>query len=135
MEFYRGLPIVHPTQVSRVTKSNAAFIMKMKEELEKHLSDESYNMVSMAESMYMSQSSLYRKVKSLTGVSPNEFVRDFRLQKAAEMLSSGEYLANEVYQKVGFNSVSYFSLCFKKKYGVSPVRYVESVKQTVKEDA
>ena len=135
MEFYRGLPIVHPTQVSRVTKSNAAFIIKMKEELEKHLSDESYNMVSMAESMYMSQSSLYRKVKSLTGVSPNEFVRDFRLQKAAEMLSSGEYLANEVYQKVGFNSVSYFSLCFKKKYGVSPVRYVESVKQTVKEDA
>ena len=80
--------------------------VKMKEELEKHLADESYSTVSMAESMYMSQSSLYRKVKSLTGVSPNEFVRDFRLQKAAEMLSSGDYLANEVYQKVGFNSVS-----------------------------
>ncbi len=132
MEFYRGLPIVHPTQVSRVTKSNASFIIKLKEEMEKHLADESYNMVSMAESMFMSQSTLYRKVKSLTGVSPNEFVRDFRLQKAAEMLSTGDYLANEVYQKVGFNSVSYFSLCFKKKYGVSPVRYVESVKQTVK---
>jgi len=130
MEFYKGLPIMHPAKVSKVTKSSADFIIKLKAELEKHISDENYSMSAMADSMFMSQSSFYRKVKTLTGVSPNEFVKDFRLQRAAEMLSTGEYLPNEVYLKVGFNSVPYFSLCFKKKYGVSPNQYVESLKKS-----
>ena len=127
-EFYRGLPVVHPSQISKITKSDSDFIVKMKETLEKHLSEVDYNMVNLAEDMFMSQSSFYRKVKTLTGVSPNDFVKEFKLQRAAEMLSDGKFLANEVYRQVGFNSVSYFSQCFKKKYGMSPLKYVESLK-------
>lgn len=129
-EFYRGLPVVHPSRISKITKSESDFITKMKAELEAHLSDADYNLVRFTEDMYMSQSSFYRKVKALTGLSPNDFVKEFRLQRAAEMLSGGGYLASEVYRKVGFSSVSYFSQCFKKKYGVSPVKYVDSLKKS-----
>lgn len=126
-EFYRGLPIVHPSKISKITKSDSDFMNKMKEELEKHLSDVDYSLVNLTEDMFMSQSSFYRKVKTLTGVSPNDFVKEFKLQRAAEMLSDGKYLASEVYKEVGFNSLAYFSLCFKKKYGVSPTKYVGSL--------
>lgn len=128
-EFYRGLPIVHPSQISKITKSDSDFINKMKAELEKHLSDLDYSLVDLTKDMFMSQSSFYRKVKVLTGVSPNDFVKEFKLQRAAEMLSDGKYLANEVYKEVGFSSFSYFSQCFKKKYGVSPTKYVDSLKK------
>lgn len=127
-EFYRGLPVVHPSQMAKITKNDSDFIVKMKAELEKHLSEVDYNMVTLAEDMYMSQSSFYRKVKTLTGVSPNDFVKEFKLQRAAEMLSDGQLTVTDVYKKVGFNSVSYFSLCFKKKYGMSPTKYVDSLK-------
>ena len=126
-DFYRGLPIVHPSKISKITKSDSDFMNKMKEELEKHLSDVDYSLVNLTEDMFMSQSSFYRKVKTLTGVSPNDFVKEFKLQRAAEMLSDGKYLASEVYKEVGFNSLAYFSLCFKKKYGVSPTKYVGSL--------
>lgn len=128
-EFYRGLPIVHPSQISKITKSDSDFINKMKAELEKHLSDLDYSLVDLTKDMFMSQSSFYRKVKVLTGASPNDFVKEFKLQRAAEMLSDGKYLANEVYKEVGFSSFSYFSQCFKKKYGVSPTKYVDSLKK------
>lgn len=129
MSFYRGLPVVHPKQVSSITRNNVEFIRKLNEEIMANLSNEKYDVEMLAKNLYLSQSSLYRKMKSLLGMSPNEYLKDFRLQKAAEMLSSGKYLVSDVYALTGFSSVSYFSICFKKKFGVSATGYIESIKK------
>lgn len=79
----------------------------------------------LAENMNVSHSSLQRKIKALTGLSPVEFVRNVKLRKAAELLASGEYRVNEVCYAIGFSKPSYFSSCFKKLFGVLPKDYVK----------
>lgn len=68
----------------------------------------------------ISHSNLYRKIKSITGQSLNEFIRFVRLQKAKQLLSSGKYSVSEVMYQVGFTNHSYFSKCFRELYNVSP---------------
>lgn len=79
----------------------------------------------LAERMNVSHSSLQRKIKGLTGLSPIDFIRTVKLNKAAELLASGEYRVNEVCYAIGFNKPSYFSACFKKQFGVLPKDYVK----------
>ncbi len=79
----------------------------------------------LAETMNVSHSSLQRKIKGLTGLSPIEFIRNVKLKKAAELLASGQYRVNEVCYAVGFNKPAYFSACFKKQFGVLPKNYVK----------
>ena len=69
----------------------------------------------------LSRVQLYRKVKSITGQSPNELLRVARLKKAAELLSSDtEMNITEIAYMVGFNSGSYFTKCYKDYFGVTP---------------
>jgi YesN/AraC family two-component response regulator len=70
--------------------------------------------------MAMSTSKLYRKIKELTNLSPNEFIRTIRLKKSAELLKSKKYNVSEVSDLVGFNDPLYFSRVFKKQFGYSP---------------
>lgn len=79
----------------------------------------------LAETMNVSHSSLQRKIKGLTGLSPVEFIRNVKLKKAAELLASGEYRVNEVCYAIGFTKPSYFSSCFKNQFGVLPKDYVK----------
>jgi len=72
-----------------------------------------------AEQMCMSYSTLHRRVKSLTGMTANEYVRKHRLTKAMQMLRSGINVS-EVALECGFNSPSYFTRCFKAEYGILP---------------
>lgn len=75
----------------------------------------------MAQLLFMSERTLYRKVKEILGVSPNEVLLDFRLKKAYEAIQNepGEILGN-IIKQTGFMTNSYFSRCFKKKYGILP---------------
>ncbi len=68
----------------------------------------------------MSRTAFYNKLKSLTGQGPNDFVRTYRLTKARELLEGGLYTIAEVSDMVGFSDSKYFSVCFKKAFGVSP---------------
>ena len=79
----------------------------------------------LAEKLNVSHSSLQRKLKGLTGLSPVEFIRTVKLKKAAELLASGKYRVNEVCYAIGFNKPAYFSSCFKKQFGVLPKDYVK----------
>ena len=72
----------------------------------------------------MSRSTLYRKIRGITQLPPGELIKVVRLNKAAEMLRSGNYRVSEVGFLVGFNSVSYFSTCFHKQFGLSPKEYM-----------
>ena len=70
--------------------------------------------------MFFSRSQLYRKIKTLTGVSVNEFIRNVRLEKAKQLIELGSDNINEVSYKVGFSTPSYFTKCFKLKFGHLP---------------
>lgn len=73
----------------------------------------------------ISHSNLYRRIKSLTDQSLNEFVRFVRLQKAEQLLASKKLSVSEVMFQVGFTNHSYFSKCFKQLYSVTPKNYIK----------
>jgi len=72
---------------------------------------------------------LLRKLKALTGLAPNDFIRDLRLQKAAEMIRQKADTITQIGYAVGFNDQSYFSKSFKKEFGETPTEYAARVSQ------
>ena len=66
---------------------------------------------------------LYRKLKAMTGLSANEFIRNIRLKRAAQLIEQNELTIAEVTYEVGFTDRQYFRNCFKKQFGVNPSRY------------
>ena len=74
-------------------------------------------------SMNMSRTSFYNKMKALTGIAPNEFIRNIRMQEAATLLKSQQYTVAEVSDRMGFADPKYFADTFKKFYGVPPSVY------------
>jgi DNA-binding response OmpR family regulator len=72
----------------------------------------------------VSSSKLYRKIKELTDLAPNEFIRTIRLKKSAELLKTKKYNVSEVTNLVGFNDPLYFSRCFKKQFGFPPSKLI-----------
>ena len=76
-----------------------------------------------------SRMQLYRKLKSITTLSANEFIRSYRLKKAAEYLKTSEMNISEILYQVGFSNRSYFTKCFKKQYDVTPREYRENLEK------
>ena len=70
--------------------------------------------------MGMSQARAYRKLISLTGMSINEFIRNIRLKKAAQLLVESDYTISEISYMTGFGSPGYFTKCFKTEFGINP---------------
>lgn len=79
----------------------------------------------LTDKMCMSHSTLYRKVKSVTGLTPNEFIRKIKLTRAVELLDSGEVAMYDIPFRTGFNSMAYFRRVFKKEFGMSPSDYLQ----------
>jgi len=77
--------------------------------------------------MAMSKSQLYRKTIQLTGLSPNILLKEFRLEKAKELMRKNPYSISQITFESGFSSPSYFTKCFKKKYGILPMAYLEGL--------
>ena len=101
------------------------FIRKALETVENHLSDSEFTVEQFQDEMAMSRMQLHRKLKALTGFSASEFIRDIRLQRAADLLSQNGMNVTEVAYSCGFNSTSYFTQRFKEKYGTSPSKYLQ----------
>jgi AraC-like DNA-binding protein len=73
----------------------------------------------------MSTSQLYRKMVSLTGLSPNALLKQYRLEKAKELMKKQRYSIAQITYEAGFTSASYFTKCFKKEYGLLPMTYLD----------
>ncbi|MGQ1891338.1 hybrid sensor histidine kinase/response regulator transcription factor [Thermophagus sp. OGC60D27] len=72
------------------------------------------------------RTNLYKKVKSLTGQSMGDFIRDIRMKKAAKILSSEDVSISEVIYRIGLNSNSYFTKAFKQKFGMTPSEFIQN---------
>ncbi|MCA1757861.1 MAG: helix-turn-helix domain-containing protein [Bacteroidales bacterium] len=97
-----------------------AFINKLIDIVLENISNEDFGVEQLAEEADMNRTSLYRRVKSITGKNVSQVVREIRLQKAQELLIGGLSTASEVAYKVGFSSPSYFNNCFSKYFGYPP---------------
>ena len=82
-----------------------------------------------AKEMCMSRSVLFKKVKEITEMTPNNYIKAIRLQKAAELLIQEEYKINEICYLVGFNNHSYFTKCFVDYFGLLPKEYIAKRKK------
>ena len=94
--------------------------------IEKYLDDDSFNAERFANSMALSRTQLYRKLKSMTGKTTTEFIRLIRLQHAARRIKNKQGTISEIAFSVGFSNLSYFSENFKKQFGVLPSDYLRS---------
>lgn len=106
-----------------ITSGDESFLKQVIKVVEDKMADTDFNIDVVAESLAMSQKTFYRKFKSLTGLTPVEFVRDMRMQRAKQLLDSGGSNISEVAYNVGFSNPKYFSTCFREKYHVSPSEY------------
>lgn len=107
-----------------LTKADEEFIKKLNEIIQANLSNQEFSMDDMAESLNMSRSNFYRKIKGVLDLTPNEYLRIERLKRAAQLLKEGENRVNEICYMVGFSSPSYFSKCFLKQFGALPKDFV-----------
>ncbi|SRR5579871_292306 len=93
--------------------------------LEENWQNADFDITHYCKATAMSSSQLYRKTISLTGSSPNALLKDFRLEKAKELLRKQHYNIAQITFDSGFTSASYFTKCFKKKYGLLPMAYLD----------
>lgn len=102
------------------------FLEKIIVSIEKNMSNSSFGVEELAADINMSTSHFYRRLKELTGQAPNAYLRNFRLQKAAELLIADKNLtAADVMFEIGIESKSYYSSAFKKIHGLSPSEFIK----------
>jgi signal transduction histidine kinase/ligand-binding sensor domain-containing protein/DNA-binding response OmpR family regulator len=109
-------------------KADKQFLTNMNKLIEDNISNSDFSVDELAVKLFISRSGLFAKMKSLTGMTPNEFIQLIRLRKAAELLSRKELRINEVCYQVGFNNPSYFTKCFQKQFGMLPKDYINQKK-------
>jgi len=93
--------------------------------LEENWQDPDFDIPDYCQAMAMSKSQLYRKTITLTGLSTNILLKEFRLEKAKELMKKQRYNISQITFDSGFTSPSYFTKCFKKKYGLLPMAYLD----------
>jgi len=104
-------------------------IKRLLETFEKKYSEYDFSVEDMGKEMLMSRAQFYRKVNALTGTSPNELLRLFRIKKAASLLESDDHNIAEIMYEVGFRSTSHFAESFRKYYGKNPSEFRASLLQ------
>lgn len=110
----------------QITKLDEEFLQKITVIIEENISNENLGLAFLTTQINMSQSTFYLKVKALTGISPNKFIRKIRLKNSAKLLLTGEYNISEAAYKSGFNDLDYFRECFKEEYGMTPTEYLKT---------
>ena len=111
------------------TEHENQFMKKLIALLDKHIADENYSVETLSMDLCMSYATAYRKVKALTGQTPAEFIRSYRLRRATTLLRSTNRTIAVIAQQTGFTSPAYFARCFAKEYGPSPSEYRNAEEQ------
>ena len=106
------------------------FMKKVMSYIEEKMANEDFSIDSLAIEMAMSRSVFYKKIKSLVGQNPQDFIKDIKMKKAANLLREKKYSISEIAYLTGFPNAKYFSTAFKKYYGVSPSLFNEQEKDS-----
>lgn len=128
MDFYASSPLSHLKTIAH-NKTDEEFIKKLDQLIEQNMNDTNLSVESLADILHMSRSTLYRKIKDISNLSPNDLINNARLKKAAELLLSGKYKVYEVAEIVGYKSQSSFSRNFQKNFMMSPTDFASNKPQ------
>jgi DNA-binding response OmpR family regulator len=113
---------VNPAEIT-VTSVDEKFLQRALEVVEKSMDNPEFSVEGFSTDMHMDRSTLYRKIHSLTGKTPIEFIRSIRLKRAAQLLVKSGMTVAEVAWEVGFNTPKHFTKSFKEEFNVTPSQY------------
>jgi len=105
------------------TMHNQIFMEKLINILKNNIEDNKFTIETLSQRIGMSRSSLYHKIKDITGLTPVDFIRLYRLEKAKNLLKTHQYSISEVAYKTGFSDVRYFRIVFKRVFDITPGNY------------
>ncbi len=108
------------------TQPDEKFILNIERIIEEKLNDPSFTIDELAREVHISRSGLHKKLKGISGLTPNDFIKLIRLKKSAELLKTSQYRINEVCYMVGFNTPSYFAKCFQEQFGMLPTDFLST---------
>ena len=120
-ELTRDIP--SESRVRVLTAREEDFITSLYDISEEKLADENFTVDSLSRNIGMSRPQLYRKMVLLTGKSPNDFIRNLRMDKALSLVRKKAGNISEIALEVGYNNPSYFAKCFQDRYGCTPSRF------------
>jgi AraC-like DNA-binding protein len=121
-EYYQRQILLEPTELV-IPDADRTFLEQAMRTVEAHLTDSELSVMMLADTLCMSQSAVYRRIKSITGQTTVEFIRDVRMKRAAQLLAQPQMRVSEVAFEVGVENVKYFRKTFQKIYGMSPSEY------------
>ncbi|EDM35337.1 putative two-component system sensor kinase/response regulator fusion protein [Pedobacter sp. BAL39] len=123
--YYSSSPLIHMKSMA-YSKADESFLGKLNDTIYKNLDNPDLDVDHLADHMNISRPTLYRKIKSISDLSPNELINLARLKKAAELLNEGMLKIYEISEMVGYSSQSHFGRNFAKQFGMSPTDYLNS---------
>lgn len=113
--------------IKSVNTSEETFINNLFSITDNNLADENFSIETLSRDIGISRPQLYRKIVTLTGRSPNDLIRDLRMERAMSLLRRKMGNISEIAMKVGYNNPSYFAKCFTKKFGCTPSKFIEAL--------
>lgn len=116
---------INREHIRTLNDSETQFLVRLMSYIQNVWRDPDFSVVGFSEPLKYSNSQVYRKMMSLTGMHPSAFIKNYRLHKAINMLHNREGNITEIAGHTGFNSAAYFSKCFFDKYNILPSKYMQ----------
>lgn len=112
------------TNVENIQQSaDKQFLQSVIRCIEEHLEQSDFDLELLSSILSMSKSTLHRKIKSITGLTPLDFIRNIKMKQACMMLTAGKLTISEIAYALGFNDPKYFTKCFKSEFDITPSEY------------
>jgi signal transduction histidine kinase/DNA-binding response OmpR family regulator len=119
---YQQESLLKPNEV-KVNSVQQKFLQKIKNVVESNMDNSEFNVEELGDQLYMSRSQIHRKLKALTNQSATQYIRNYRLHRAADLLKQDSGNVTEIAYQVGFSSQTYFSKCFQELFHCSPSEF------------
>ena len=131
----------HPTPITQYRLSDPEIVDpdeemmgKLMQYIEEHISDENLKIEDMADAVSLGRTVFYSKIKQLVGLTPSDFLRQIRMQRAIQLVEKSKLSFSEIAYSSGFSDPKYFSKCFKKETGMTPSEYRKAKQQSESSD-
>jgi len=114
--------IAEPAKIT-ISSTDEDLLKRAMEHIEKNIGNIDYNVESFVSDMGIGRTLLYQKINDILGMSIKEFIMDIRLKRGAQLLEQSDLTVSEISYSIGFNNPKYFSICFKKQFGLTPTEF------------
>lgn len=122
--YYANTPLAHINSMAH-TRADEHFLEELNDVVHAHIEDTLLDVEQLARFMNVSRPTLYRKLKAISDLSPNEIINITRLKKAAVLFTEGIYNINEIAEKVGYTSATHFGRNFQKQFGMTASEFIK----------